>query len=121
MPSRRTFVECSFLIPVTRDRVLSDGEPHSPVDRFWFKEQLFARFGGATVAPGEYEGFYSDPDTGEMVSDRSVRYVVAVPRKQLNELRSLLAEACLVFYQKCIYISVGGNVEFVTPTRRRGP
>jgi hypothetical protein len=47
------------------------------------------------------------------VYDQSVRYQVAVPRNEVARLRSLLREACRVFAQKCIYLSVAGYVEFV--------
>jgi hypothetical protein len=60
-----------------------------------------------------YKGFYRDPDTGEKVSDESHEYTVALPRSQLKQLRSLLSEACEVFAQKCIYLSIAGRVEFI--------
>jgi hypothetical protein len=47
------------------------------------------------------------------VIDESRRYVVALPQDQVDELRALLREACTVFQQKCIYLSVAGYVEFV--------
>ena len=58
-------------------------------------------------------GWYPDPDTGERVGDRSRRYVVAIARKRVDELRTVLWEACRVFRQKSIYLSVAGHVEFV--------
>jgi hypothetical protein len=47
------------------------------------------------------------------VQDDSRRYVVALQREAVGELRLLLREACSVFQQKCIYLSVAGYVEFV--------
>jgi hypothetical protein len=38
---------------------------------------------------------------------------VALARKQLRRLRSLLREACVIFQQKKIYLSVAGLVEFI--------
>jgi hypothetical protein len=110
--ARKRLLECSFLIPVRRDRNLSDGRAHATRAWAWLEDGLL-QFGGATRDTGLYEGWYVDPDTGERVKDRSCRYVVAVPRKGLGRLRALLGEACTVFRQKCIYLSVAGSVEFV--------
>jgi hypothetical protein len=60
------------------------------------------------------EGWYLDPDTGRRVEDSSRKFYVAVPRTQLFLLRSVLRDACGVFRQKCIYLSIAGHVEFVT-------
>ncbi len=69
-----------------------------------------------TLAPGLYEGGYSDPDTGERVTDASRKYILAVKKSDVKKLRAVLREACRVFEQKCIYFNVGGTVEFVFPT-----
>lgn len=106
-------VECSFFIPLRRDSNLSDGASHPPDAWDWLDNELFVRFKGGTMAPGEYRGFYEDPDTGERVADDSLRFIVAVPKKELDGLRSLLSAACVMFAQKCIYLSVAGKVEFV--------
>lgn len=108
----QALLECSFLIPVRRDRNLSDGKPHQPHTWNWLDEALLD-FEGATRAPSLYPGWYLDPDSGERVQDRSRKYFVAVARPRLNELRHLLAQACGKFAQKCIYLSVAGRVEFV--------
>lgn len=109
-----TVLECCFLIPIRRDSNLSDGDLHSTRAWNWLTDELFIHFEGCTVAPGLYRGFYRDPDTGTRVDDASRKYIVALPRKHLRELRTLLREACRVFQQKCIYLSVAGGVEFVT-------
>lgn len=79
----------------------------------WLDDMLFELFGGRTLAPGLHEGFYQDPDTGDKVSDRSYKYTVALPRRRLKQLRALLSEACEVFAQKSIYLSIAGQVEFI--------
>ena len=107
-------IECSFLIPIRRDADLSDGALHAMELWEWLNNELFDRFGGRTVAPGLYDGFYRDPDTQERVADQSHKFIVAVSAVQLDELRALLAEVCVEFQQKCIYLSVAGEVEFVT-------
>jgi hypothetical protein len=105
-------LECSFLIPERRDRIISDGKPHPRRVWAWLEEEL-AAFGGATRAPGPYEGFYFDPQTKEKVWDSSRKYIVAVSRAQVAQVRELLRQACRSFQQKCIYLSVAGRVEFV--------
>ena len=108
-----TIVECSFLIPIRRDANLSDGLPHSTDIWDQLDQAIFTRFGGLTYDPDVYRGAYRDPDTGERVDDESRRFIVAIPRSRLDELRQLLGEACGWFMQKCIYLSVAGEVEFV--------
>ncbi len=110
-------VECSFFIPLIRDANLADGLSHPRGAWQWLDNELFERFGGRTKAPGEYHGFYQDPDTSEQVADQSIRFIVAVSKKDLKKLRSLLQGACVIFAQKCIYLSVGGKVEFVEAKR----
>jgi hypothetical protein len=114
--ARKPLLECSFLIPIRRDGNLSDGRAHPARAWAWLEDRL-CEFGGATRATGLYEGWYLDRDTGEPVKDRSRRYVVALPRGSLGVLRALLREACKVFRQKCIYLSVAGHVEFVEGPR----
>jgi hypothetical protein len=75
-------------------------------------------FGGGTRALGLYEGFYTDPHSGNRVNDQSRQFIVAVPKRQLNELRIFLAEVCVVFHQKCIYLSIAGDVEFIEPPEK---
>ena len=108
-----SFLECSFLIPLRRDAVLSDGKLH-PVEAWeWLRDELYSQFGGQTLAPGLYQGFYTDPDTGAQVQDESYRFIVAVSESKVLELRLLLQAACVMFGQKCIYLSLAGKVEFI--------
>lgn len=108
-------IECSFFLPITRDRILSDGGRHSPVLWEWLDFELFDQFEGGTIAPGYYRGFYRDPETGEMVEDACKRFTVAIAEDRVDELRGLLRAACVLFGQKCIYLSVAGYVEFIEP------
>jgi hypothetical protein len=107
------YVQVEFLIPTVRDGELSDGRKHPTSAWHWLDEQLWTHFGGATVAPGLYSGFYRDPDTGERIHDKSRKYIVALPGSALDDLRILLKEACWIFQQKCIYLSIAGHVEFI--------
>jgi hypothetical protein len=114
--ARKPLLECSFLIPIRRDRILSDGRRHNLRAWDWLESEL-TQFGGATKAGSLDLGWYQDPDVGERVTDLSQRYTVALPRKELGRLRGLLREACAMFQQKCIYLSVAGHVEFVEGRR----
>ncbi len=110
--ARKRLLECSFLIPIRRDRNLSDGKLHRQKVWVWLDEELYA-LGGATQASQLYRGWYPDPDTGERIQDESRKYFVAVTRVEVDQLRGILRRACQVFQQKCIYLSVAGRVEFV--------
>jgi hypothetical protein len=109
-----SLLECSFFIPHRRDAKLADGDLHSLDDWDWLEGELYERFTGRTLAPGFYAGVYKDPDTGQSVSDKSRRYIVAVTEDRVDDVRKLLREACERFWQKCIYLSVAGRVEFVS-------
>jgi hypothetical protein len=101
-----------ILIPIHRDRNLSDGQPHLSSAWKWLDDRLY-EFEGGTRSGALYTGFYKDRDTKERVEDQSYRFEVALPPRQVSKLRSLLREACGVFQQKSIYLSVAGYVEFV--------
>ncbi len=106
-------LECSFLIPIRRDANLGDGDEHDPEMWNWLDDELFDRFHGVTYAPLLYRGSYIDPATCDRVSDESFKFTVAVDESHIEELRKLLSAACVLFQQKCIYLSVAGRVEFV--------
>jgi hypothetical protein len=106
-------VECHFLIPLRRDKEISDGKLHKPAAWKWIARELYKLSEAWTLAPGVYEGQWKSPETGEVVMDYSRRYIVALPRKKVAELRRLLVEACAVFQQRCIYLVVAGRAELV--------
>lgn len=108
-----SYVQIEFLVPITRDSNLSDGRLHPVTAWRWLDDKLWDAFGGATIAPSLYRGFYRDPDTGEQVHDKSRKYIVAIPETEVPQLRELLAEACWIFQQKCIYLNLAGQVEFI--------
>jgi hypothetical protein len=111
-------LECSFYVPLHRDSVLSDGKVHETDVWEWLELELYERFQGGTFAPGYFRGFYQDPDTGAKVNDESRKIIVALVESKIEDLRALLAEACILFEQICIYLSVGGRVEFVRTENR---
>ena len=105
--------ECRFLVPVHRDVEISDGGIHDPASWNWLHEQMRQRFSGWTRLSGKCVGEWISDTTGEIIADQSVQYFVAVPTTRLPLLRDLLRDACVVFGQQCIYLSIGGFVEFV--------
>jgi hypothetical protein len=107
------FVECSFLVPIRRDANISDGGEHERWLWTWLDGELYRRFGGGTQAEGLYQGFYTDPDTKQRVTDRCQKYFVALPEDEVDEIRQLLQGVCFLFAQKCIYLNVAGRVELV--------
>ena len=111
--SSEDYLECTFFIPIRRDGNLSDGSLHETDAWEWLDEELFIRFEGGTRSPGYVEGFYRDPDTAGRVDDQSRQFIVALSETRRDELRELLRAACVVFQQKCIYLSIAGHVEFV--------
>lgn len=105
------------MIPVRRDANLSDGLEHEPWLWDWFEDEIHTQFGGLTCSPGAYRGSYTDPDTQARVSDESVKFTVAVAESRVDELQSFLSGACLLFWQKCVYLSIAGHVEFIEPAQ----
>ena len=110
---RTPVLECSFLIPIHRDPILSDGRPHHIKAWRRLSEGLYQRFEGWTLSPGLHSGAYQDPDTLRPVRDRCRKYTVAVSKSDIEGLREFLAKACIRFRQKCIYLSIAGQVEFI--------
>jgi hypothetical protein len=119
--TQQSVLECSFFIPLKRDGHLSDGAKHEEDAWQWLRNELYVRFSGITTAPGIYQGVYVDPDTRDQVSDESFRFIVAIDELQIDSLRLLLRAACIMFAQKCIYLSVAGRVEFIGPPEVSSP
>ena len=105
-------LECSFLIPTRRDAEISDGKLHGKKPWRWLRDSLLETVGDYTRAPGEYEGTFT-PEPGKQMRDESRRFIVALDKRRLPQLRALLRRACVVFEQRCIYLSVAGHVELV--------
>jgi hypothetical protein len=109
-----TIVETSFLVPIREDRDVGNGRLH-PAERWnYFREKLFEEFGGYTIAPGNYLGCYTDPDTHNIVSDQSRKYILALPTNEVQKLRRFLRKEAVIFKQKTIYLQIGGKVEFIS-------
>ncbi len=114
MPEK--LLECAFLIPLVRD---SDRQPHEALAWKLLQDALFDLCGGYTGAEtmcrlaSSVSGAYEEDGTSRRVEDQSLRYLVAVPKSRLAELRKLLRRAANTFDQKSVYLSVAGYVEFV--------
>lgn len=101
-------VECAFLVPLVRD---SDRALHQPACWNALQDALFESFGGSTGPDTIYRAVRSTrgeyrSEAGERVQDESWRYIVAVPRSNLDELRTILRRATNTFDQEAIYLSV---------------
>ncbi len=62
--ARKRLLECSFLIPIRRDRNLSDGGAHARKAWKWLHSRLLD-FGGGTRDLELKEGWYADPRHGQ--------------------------------------------------------
>jgi hypothetical protein len=107
-------VECKPAIPVRRDKRLSDGEPHAPSAWDWFEGELYEGYGTARWSSALEVATWRDK-SGQPIRDESRVYTIAIPDEKVDELRKLLMQACMVFCQECIYLTVGGRAELVYP------
>lgn len=103
-----------FLIPIHRDRKTSDGKLHTPDTWNWFRRLLRDWCRGVTIAPGEFEGDWID-DEGNVITDLSRKYTVAVPEDKLDRLPEVLELTRQEFCQRCIYYQVIGEGFFDSP------
>lgn len=114
MPEK--LLECAFLIPLVRD---SDRQSHEAVTWKLLQDALFDLCGGYTGGETMYQlassvpGAYEEEGTSRSVEDQSLRYIVAISKTHLAELRKLLGRAANTFDQKSVYLSIAGHVEFV--------
>ena len=116
--------ECAFLIPIVRN---SDKQRHQPVAWTLLGKDIRRVFSaghsgpetfyrGDALLPGEYEDNPGEPP----IPDESRRYLLAIPANKVDDLRQRLRKAANTFEQKAIYLSVKGDVEFVTASESDG-
>ena len=117
--AREQIVEAVFLIPIREDQQVGNGRLHPHTRWQRLTRDLYQMFDGWSREPGLVEGVYKDPDTSQAVSDKSRRYLVALPRREIDRLRRYLRKIGPVFKQKVIYLSVAGEVEFVEVSYER--
>jgi hypothetical protein len=121
MPDIRT----CFLIPLTQDREVGNGQLHSTTVWTHFHRLLTVTFDGWRVSSATSAGTWRDPKTGAVAKDTCREYVIAMPRKTITMLRKFLRTECVAFKQKVIYLEVGGEVEYIvlgeTGKKRKPP
>lgn len=113
MTSTKKFIQTSFLIPLHEDKDIGNGKLHPTTRWSRFQRELYVAFGAWTLAPGDYRGFYKDPDTGLEVSDLSRKYILAIPKKEIKKLINFLKNEGSLFRQKYIYFEAAGKVELL--------
>jgi hypothetical protein len=117
-------VQCEFFVPIVRN---SDKQPHQPSAWSSLGNEIRRVFPaghsgpetfyrGDVLVPGEYEDDPSEPP----IADTSRRYLLAIPADKVGDLRALLRRAANTFDQLAIYLSVKGDVEFVTASDADG-
>lgn len=112
------YVQVSYLVPITEDKFLGDGEPHTRLRWQLHTNKLFEKFDGYTTVPGLFEGEYRDPDNGSRVADKSIEFRVAIPVKNAKKLRLFIKNfVAPLFRQKIIYFVINGRVELINCNR----
>jgi hypothetical protein len=117
-------VQCEFFVPIVRN---SDKQPHQPSAWNQLVDEIRRVFPaghsgpetfyrGDALVPGEYEDNPDEPP----IEDTSRRYLLAIPPNKVDDLRQLLRKAANTFDQMAIYLSVKGDVEFITPGAHDG-
>lgn len=116
------WIECHFFVPLVKN---SDQKPHSPTAWKLLQNVLRKRFAGLSGPEGIYvklrpiPGEYTSK-AGEPVGDESYRYIVAVEKNRIDELRELMKKIGNTFDQEAIYFSVRGEVTCIYPSEADG-
>lgn len=117
-------VQCEFFVPIVRN---SDKQPHQPMAWILLGNEIRRAFPaghsgpetfyrGDALVPGEYEDNPGEPP----IEDASRRYLLAIPANKVDDLRQILRKAANTFDQLAMYLSVKGDVEFITPSESDG-
>ena len=117
-------VQCEFFVPIVRN---SDKQPHQPTAWASLGNEIRQAFPaghsgpetfyrGDALVPGEYEVNPAEPP----IEDTSRRYLLAIPAQKVDDLRQILRKAANTFDHLAMYLSVKGDVEFITPTESDG-
>ena len=93
------YVEIRFLIPI----VDNQGTPFEENRFQWMEEEMAKKFGGYTYE-GQFKGAYYDGK--RIMNETSRRYVIAVRRSRLVEIKNFLLKVKKDFSQKSLYLSI---------------
>lgn len=108
-----SYIEASFLIPVTEDKDIGTGNFHPKTRWLELEYRLFKNFKGYTLSKESYDGCWESSDTHRPAHDTSRKYFVAIRMTYLKRLRVFLKTAAFTFRQKEIYLVRDGKVEFI--------
>jgi hypothetical protein len=108
-----SLVVVTFQIPITEDKTVGSGAPHSPFRWKTLQDALYEQFGGWTSLPGRTAGVWKDRKTGKPVRDRCRLFQVDLEENRVDELREILRRACLTFVQQEIRAIVDGKPEYL--------
>ncbi|MCX7049230.1 MAG: hypothetical protein NTX50_27560 [Candidatus Sumerlaeota bacterium] len=102
-----SYVEARFLLPIKDNQ----GAPFEESRFQWLEQDMARKFGGYTYE-GLYKGAYYDGKVTQFETSR--RYVIAVRKSRMNELKNYLMKIKKEFGQKSLYLSISqGEVMFL--------
>jgi hypothetical protein len=116
-----SLVVVAFQIPITQDKTVGNGGPHSPLSWRALQDALYERFDGWTRSPGLTVGAWRDRKTGKQVRDRCRVFQVDLETDRVEELREVLRRACLTFAQQEIRAIVDGRPEYLSASPSHEP
>ena len=109
MVARVRLIECAFELPVRRS---TDGKRNGRAQWEWLDRGLHGL--AKEIRPAPIHVYFTiDSKTKKRLGACSV----ALPRRHVRRVRSLLTSACAVFGQEQICLSVAGHVEYVQGAR----
>jgi hypothetical protein len=112
---------CAVLIPIQGDQKLSAGQDHPPESWPWLEKALGEQGRKVVAEPGLYKGYWLDQETGKVICDLSRRYLFSLKGGDRKQLMAVLADACRVFSQNCIYVCDGRKAGLVSLQREVFP
>jgi len=109
------FPECKFLIPLSEDSVVGNGELQPGTRWEYFHEDLDTRYsnGWSLIEGATQKGRWEDPELGDFSIDDSRIYLIALDDEAVQDLKDYLSEVCHLFKQRCIYFTIRGEVKII--------
>lgn len=102
-------IKAAFYIP----EYYNSGKPVPARVMARIQDELIVRYGGFTIA-GTVRGAWKD-EAGQLYQDTSLKFELALPAEDLEDLRAFLLHLKGVLKQKAIYLEVNDqvNIEFL--------